>query len=79
MDTRKPPPVNADLDAHLQRVIATLAAMRNAQERLEHEVIALINRLDVSWDRIGEAHDPPISRQAARKRYSHPKPRRFRS
>lgn len=63
------------------RLAAVLASIRTIEESLQalrYDVVHLINDQGVSWDQIGEAHDPPISRQAARKRYSHPKPRRNR-
>lgn len=65
-------------EERLRRVLRQLESLRQAHRALEHEVITLVNELGISWDRIGEAHDPPISRQAAKKRYSHPKPRRQR-
>lgn len=72
------PDLDPAVEQRLRRVLAQLVEVREAHERLEHEIVNLVNELGVSWDMIGEAHDPPISRQAASKRYSHPKPRRRR-
>lgn len=66
------------VEQRLAAVLAELADLSAIIQRLEHDVTHLINELGVTWDAIGEAHDPPISRQAARKRYARPKPRRAR-
>lgn len=60
----------------LRRILAQLGDLQVAHAQLEHDLVWFINALGMSFDRIGEAHDPPISRQAVRKRYSHPKRRR---
>lgn len=65
-----------DPDARLAELLAELGQARAAYQRLEHLIIHFARDFGMSWDRIGEAHDPPISNQRAGKRYSHPKPRR---
>jgi len=65
-------------EERLRRILRDLAVVQDAVEQLEYEIIMIVNELGMSLDSIGEAHDPPISRQAVRKRYSHPKPRRRR-
>jgi len=65
-----------DPDERLARVLSEIAALRTALQALEFHAMHLANELKMSWDRIGEAHDPPISGVRASKRYSHPKPRR---
>lgn len=72
------PDHDASAEQRLRAVLSRLAELADLRERLEYELVTLVNQLGVSWDRIGEAHEPPISRQAARKRYSHPKRRRRR-
>lgn len=63
-------------EERLRAVLKELANLKEAHERLEYETVQLARHLGMSWARIGEAHDPPISRERATKRYSHPKPRR---
>ena len=65
-------------DERLAAVLGHIQVLQVTLRDLQYDLVHLVNSLGVSWDRIGEAHDPPISRQAARKRYSHPKPRRAR-
>lgn len=65
-------------DDRLAAVLRHIHTIESALRDLQYDLVKLVNDTGVSWDRIGEAHDPPISRQAARKRYSHPKPRRHR-
>jgi hypothetical protein len=72
------PPRHASTEERLVAVLSHIQAMEVALRYLQHDLVQLVNSLGVTWDTIGEAHDPPISRQAARKRYSHPKPRRTR-
>lgn len=67
---------NQATDEQITRVLRQLGSLRQHQQELEYEIIRLINQLGVSLDRIGEAHEPPISRQRVRKRYDKPKPRR---
>lgn len=66
-------------EERLRTVLRELATLKEAHEQLEFETVQLARHLGMSWTRIGEAHDPPISREAATKRYSHAKPRRRRS
>lgn len=71
-----PPAMRDPVEQRLAAVLAEMATISDALQRLEHDVAHLVNELGVTWDVIGDAHDPPISRQAARKRYDRPKPRR---
>lgn len=70
--------VNMDPDERLARLLADITALRDALQHTEYNAVHLAHDLGMSWDRIGEAHDPPISGVRAAKRYSHPKPRRSR-
>lgn len=65
-------------EERLRWILIQLAELQIAHDHLEHEIVWLVNELGMSLDAVGEAHDPPISRQAVRKRYSHPKRRRQR-
>lgn len=67
-----------DPDERLAHLLADIAALREAFQQMEYNAVHLAHDLGLSWDRIGEAHDPPISGVRASKRYSHPKPRRHR-
>lgn len=58
----------------MQRV----ATIRENLEIFEYEAVQLVRACGVTWEEIGETQIPPISRQAAAKRFSHPKPRRTR-
>lgn len=72
------PPVQPAPEERLAAVLGHIQTLELALRNLQHDLVQLVNGLGMSWDKIGEAHDPPISRQAARKRYSHPKQRRTR-
>lgn len=63
-------------EERLRAVLQELGKLKEAHELLEYATVQLARQLGMSWARIGEAHDPPISRERATKRYSHPKPRR---
>jgi hypothetical protein len=63
-------------EERLRVVLGEVAMIYDACQQLEHHVVHLAHELGMTWARIGEAHDPPISRERATKRYSHPKPRR---
>lgn len=63
-------------EARLRAVLAEIKALRDSLQHLEHDVAHLVVSLGVTWEELGEAHDPPMARQNAQKRYSHPKPRR---
>ena len=63
-------------EARLRAVLSEIKALHETLQRLEHEVAHLAVSLGVTWEELGEAHDPPVARQNAQKRYSHPKPRR---
>lgn len=65
-------------ETRLRAVLKEISRLRDALQQLEHEVVHLTISLGVTWEEVGEAHDPPIARQNAQKRYSHPKPRRAR-
>jgi predicted DNA-binding protein (UPF0251 family) len=54
--------------------LGALAELRHDLERLEWEAVRLVRSTGVSWEAIGE--ELGISRQAATRRFSHPKPRR---
>lgn len=57
-------------------ILEEIGAIRESLDRLEFEVAGMARDNGATWDAIGEAHDPPIARQTAQKKYSHPKPRR---
>ena len=66
-------------DERLAFILTEIANLREALQTLEFHAVQLCRDFGMTWDRIGEAHDPPISRVRAMKRYSHPKARRQRS
>lgn len=71
-------PRNQAAEERLRRLLGLLQQARDLHQRIEHEIVWLANDLGMSLDQIGEAHDPPISRQRVAKRYDKPKPRRSR-
>lgn len=54
--------------------LGAVAQFRQDLERLEWEAVRLVRSAGVSWEAIGD--ELGISRQAATRRFSHPKPRR---
>lgn len=74
----RPPSQTPNL-ARLSDLFSEIAEMHQVLERLEHNVVQFARDMGITWEAIGEAHDPPIARQTAQKRYSHPKPRRSRA
>lgn len=66
----------ADSASELRIVVEELRALGSHLQQLEYSVIRLMRAQGVTWEAIGEAHEPPLSRQRAAERYSHPKPRR---
>lgn len=62
--------------ARLSALLSELAELRGLIETIENDVVLFARDLGATWEAIGEAHDPPIARQTAQKKYSHPKPRR---
>lgn len=74
-----PPPSDPTLVASaLLTVMQRVATIRENLEIFEYEAVQLVRACGVTWEEIGETQVPPISRQAAAKRFSHPKPRRAR-
>jgi len=71
----RPPSQTPNL-VRLSALLSELAAIRQLVEALENDVVLFARDMGATWEAIGEAHDPPIARQTAQKRYSHPKPRR---
>ncbi len=76
MSTPEPPVPGPDLTRTLQTVMHRIATIRENLELFEYEAVQLVRACGVTWEEIGETQVPPISRQAAAKRFSHPKPRR---
>lgn len=62
----------------LSALLSELATLRTLLESIENDVVLLARDMGATWEAVGEAHDPPIARQTAQKKYSHPKPRRER-
>jgi hypothetical protein len=71
-----PPSPDPTLVRALFRVMHRVATIREHLELFEYEAVQLVRACGVTWEEIGETQVPPISRQAAAKRFSHPKPRR---
>lgn len=65
-----------DVETRLRRVLTELAALRDHLRRLEYEAVQVARAAGLTWEQIGEAHEPPISRQRAQQRYNQPKQRR---
>lgn len=62
--------------SRLAAILGEISAIRDRLDQLEFELAGLARDNGATWDAIGEAHDPPIARQTAQKKYSHAKPRR---
>lgn len=73
-----PPTDPAVIASTLLTVMQRVATIRDNLEIFEYEAVQLVRACGVTWEEIGETQVPPISRQAAAKRFSHPKPRRSR-
>lgn len=71
-----PPTDPAVIASTLLTVMQRVATIRDNLEIFEYEAVQLVRACGVTWEEIGETQVPPISRQAAAKRFSHPKPRR---
>lgn len=71
-----PPTDPAVIASTLLTVMQRVATIRENLEIFEYEAVQLVRACGVTWEEIGETQVPPISRQAAAKRFSHPKPRR---
>jgi hypothetical protein len=68
-----------EIEIRLRELLADLAEAHRLLQKFEHDLTHFAHETGMSWERIGECHDPPISRQRARQRYDKPKPRRERS
>lgn len=68
-----------ELEPRYRRILDEIAALRSSLERLEVDVVQLLRDYGVTWEAIGEGLDPPISRQAAARRFEQPRRRRRRS
>lgn len=70
------PAPDPDLTTALITFMHRITTIRENLELFEYEAVQLVRACGVTWEEIGETQVPPISRQAAAKRFSHPKPRR---
>lgn len=70
---------NHQLEPRYRRILDEVGALRASLDRLEVDVVQLLRDYGVTWEAIGEGLDPPISRQAAARRFEQPRRRRRRS
>lgn len=66
-----------DLARRMAELLAELSALRRSVARLEYQTVELVRASGASWETIGENLDPPLSRQAAARKFSQPRGRRI--
>lgn len=65
-----------DVEPRYRRILDEINTIRATLARLEVEAVQLLRDHGVTWEAIGEGLDPPISRQAAARRFEQPRKRR---